>query len=76
MHWALPNVWRQPRPLERVGCTPTDLALTTSTTEGIARVLLALELRAGDEIVTSDEEHPGVLGPLAAQRAREPGDPT
>ena len=33
-------------------------------------MLLALDLRAGDEIVTSDEEHPGVLGPLTAQRAR------
>jgi selenocysteine lyase/cysteine desulfurase len=54
----------------RVGCAPADLALTTSTTEGIARVLLALDLRRGDEIVTSDEEHPGVLGPLTAQRAR------
>lgn len=53
----------------RVGCAPADLALTTSTTEGIARVLLALDLRRGDEIVTSDEEHPGVLGPLSAQRA-------
>jgi selenocysteine lyase/cysteine desulfurase len=54
----------------RVGCAPADLALTTSTTEGIARVLLALDLGRGDEIVTSDEEHPGVLGPLTAQRAR------
>jgi selenocysteine lyase/cysteine desulfurase len=55
---------------ERVGCAPADLALTTSTTDGIARVLLALDLRSGDEIVTSDEEHPGVLGPLLGQRAR------
>ena len=55
---------------ERVCCAPADLALTTSTTEGMARVLLALDLRPGDEIVTSDEEHPGLLGPLAAQRAR------
>ncbi|HEV7774826.1 MAG TPA: aminotransferase class V-fold PLP-dependent enzyme [Conexibacter sp.] len=54
----------------RVGCAPADLALTTSATEGIARVLLALGLGRGDEIVTSDEEHPGVLGPLTAQRAR------
>ena len=54
----------------RVGCTPADLALTTSTTDGVARVLLALDLRPGDEVVTSDEEHPGVLGPLVAQRAR------
>ncbi|MBS1871155.1 MAG: aminotransferase class V-fold PLP-dependent enzyme [Actinobacteria bacterium] len=53
-----------------VGSAPADLALTTSTTEGIARVLLALDLRRGEEIVTSDEEHPGVLGPLVAQRAR------
>ncbi|HET6449502.1 MAG TPA: aminotransferase class V-fold PLP-dependent enzyme [Conexibacter sp.] len=53
-----------------VGCAPDDLALTGSTTEGIARVLLALDLRPGEEIVTSDEEHPGVLGPLLAQRAR------
>jgi L-cysteine/cystine lyase len=55
---------------ERVGCVPADLALTGSTTEGVARVLLALALGRGDEIVTSDEEHPGVLGPLVAQRAR------
>lgn len=54
----------------RIGCAPADLALTTSTTDGVARVLLALDLRPGDEIVTSDEEHPGVLGPLSAQRAR------
>ena len=54
----------------RLGCPPADLALTTSTTEGVGRALLALGLRPGDEIVTSDEEHPGVLGPLAAQRAR------
>jgi selenocysteine lyase/cysteine desulfurase len=55
---------------ERVGCAPAEIALTTSTTEGVARVLLALDLRPGDEIVTSDEEHPGVLGPLLALRAR------
>jgi len=55
---------------ERVGCAAADLALTTSTTEGVARVLLGLELGPGDEIVTSDEEHPGVLGPLAGQLAR------
>jgi selenocysteine lyase/cysteine desulfurase len=55
---------------ELVGCAPAELALTTSTTEGIARVLLAIGLRPGEEIVTTEEEHPGVLGPLLAQRAR------
>ncbi|MEJ7797123.1 MAG: aminotransferase class V-fold PLP-dependent enzyme [Solirubrobacteraceae bacterium] len=47
-----------------------DVALTTSTSEGIVRVLAGLELRPGDEILTSDEEHPGLLGPLAAARAQ------
>jgi selenocysteine lyase/cysteine desulfurase len=45
-----------------------ELALTGSTTDGVNAVLAALDLRPGDEIVTSDEEHPGVLGPLAAAR--------
>ena len=47
-----------------------DVALTTSTSEGIVRVLAGLELEAGDEILTSDEEHPGLQGPLAAARAQ------
>jgi L-cysteine/cystine lyase len=47
---------------------PADIALTTSTSEGIVRVLAGLRLAAGDEILTSDEEHPGLLGPLAAAR--------
>jgi L-cysteine/cystine lyase len=49
---------------------PDDVALTTSTSEGIVRVLAGLQLEPGDEIVTSDEEHPGLLGPLAALRAQ------
>ena len=49
---------------------PEEVALTTSTTDGVSRVLLGLGLGPGDEILTSDEEHPGVYGPLAAQRAR------
>ena len=51
-----------------LGCDSTDLALTTSTSEGIAQVIGGLELDPGDEIVTSDEEHPGLLGALSAAR--------
>jgi selenocysteine lyase/cysteine desulfurase len=54
----------------RIGAPPEDVALTTSTSEGIVRVLAGLDLRPGDEIVTSDEEHPGVQGPLSAARVR------
>src|ERR1019366_7949190 len=49
-----------------LGCDTADLALTTCTTEGIAQTIGGLELARGDEILTSDEEHPGLLGALAA----------
>jgi selenocysteine lyase/cysteine desulfurase len=52
-----------------LGCDPRELALTTCTSEGMAQVVGGLELAAGDEIVTSDEEHPGLLGALGAARA-------
>ncbi|MEA2192226.1 MAG: L-cysteine/cystine lyase [Solirubrobacteraceae bacterium] len=47
-----------------------DVALTTSTSEGIVRVLAGLDLEPGDEVLTSTEEHPGLLGPLSAARAQ------
>ena len=53
-----------------IGATTAELALTGSTTDGVNAVLSALDLGAGDEVVTSDEEHPGVLAPLAGQRDR------
>ena len=53
-----------------LGCAPEDVALTTSTSDGIGRVLAGLDLGPGDEIVTSDQEHPGLVGPLIAARLR------
>jgi selenocysteine lyase/cysteine desulfurase len=53
-----------------LGCSAEELAFTASTTGGVNTVLAALELGPGDEVLTSDEEHPGVLAPLAAGRAR------
>lgn len=49
-------------------CESRDVALTTCTTEGLSIVIEGLDLRAGDEILTSDEEHPGLLGALGAAR--------
>jgi selenocysteine lyase/cysteine desulfurase len=53
-----------------LGCDVAELALTGSTTDGVNAVLAALELGPGDEVLTSDEEHPAVLAPLAALRER------
>ncbi|MHB1837211.1 MAG: aminotransferase class V-fold PLP-dependent enzyme, partial [Solirubrobacteraceae bacterium] len=46
------------------GCDQEEVALTGSTTDGVNTVLSGLRWSPGDEIVTSDEEHPGVLAPL------------
>ncbi len=51
-----------------LGCDSADVALTTCTTEGIAQTVGGLPLQRGDEILTSDEEHPGLLGALGAAR--------
>jgi L-cysteine/cystine lyase len=52
----------------RLGAQPEDVALTSSTSEGLATVVEGLSLEPGDEIVTSDQEHPGMLGALQAAR--------
>jgi len=53
-----------------LGCADEDVALTGSTTDGVNTVLAGLDLQPGDEIVTSDEEHPGLLAPLGRARRR------
>jgi len=53
-----------------LGASPEDVAVTTSTSEGIARVLVGLDLREGDEVLTAELEHPGLHGPLIAARER------
>lgn len=52
------------------GADPAAIGLTRSTTDGVATALMSLPLGPGDEVVTSDEEHPGLLIPLAAARRR------
>jgi selenocysteine lyase/cysteine desulfurase len=54
-----------------LACPESQLALTANTTDGVNTALAALQLGPGDEVLTSDEEHPGVLGPLnVARRSR------
>jgi L-cysteine/cystine lyase len=49
---------------------PTEtIALTTSTTEGCNVVLNGLQIGEGDEVVTTDSEHPGLFGGLVASGA-------
>ena len=53
-----------------VGAAPEHVTLTSSTTDGCNIVLAGLALQPGDEVVTTSEEHFGLLGPLHASGAR------
>lgn len=45
-----------------------DVALAAGTSDGCGYVVAGLGLRAGDEVLTADDEHPGLTGPLIAAR--------
>jgi L-cysteine/cystine lyase len=53
-----------------VSAEPEQLALTASTTDGCNIVLAGFGLGADDEVVTTTDEHFGLLGPLHASGAR------
>src|SRR5882672_9972586 len=55
---------------ELVGAEPGQVALTSSTSDGCQIVLAGLGLGPDDEIVTTDAEHFGLLGPVAVSSAR------
>jgi L-cysteine/cystine lyase len=44
---------------------PAEIALTHSTSEGLGTALMGITWDRGDEVVTTSEEHPGLLKPLA-----------
>jgi L-cysteine/cystine lyase len=52
------------------GVEPTQVALTRSTTDGCNIVIAGLDLGPDDEVVTTDVEHFGLIGPLHASGAR------
>jgi isopenicillin-N epimerase len=52
------------------GCDRSELVITQSTTDSLCRILAGLELHRGDEVLTTNHEHPGGLAPLAIARDR------
>jgi len=53
-----------------LGTSAELVALTDSTTRGCHEVVAGLDLGADDEVVTTDQEHFGLLGPLHESGAR------
>ena len=48
-----------------MGAPAEQVALTRATTDGADAVLTGFPLDPDSIVLTSDEEHPGLLGPLA-----------
>jgi L-cysteine/cystine lyase len=55
---------------EAISSEPARIALTHSTSGGMNLVLGGLAFAAGDEVITTDNEHAGLLEPLAALQRR------
>ena len=53
-----------------VAAGPDQIALTHGTTDGVNIALGSLDWRPGDVVVTTDQEHPSVLGPVNAVAER------
>src|SRR3954468_19934218 len=51
-----------------LGADALDVALMSGTSDGCGRVVAGLALGPGDEVLTADDEHPGLQGPLLAAR--------
>lgn len=53
-----------------IGCDPDEILFTRGTGEALASVAFGLDLNAGDEVLTTNREHPAALTPwlLLARR--------
>jgi isopenicillin-N epimerase len=53
-----------------VNASPDEIAITSNTTEGLNFVINGLDLEAGDEVLMSNLEHPGHIGPWKLKEKR------
>jgi isopenicillin-N epimerase len=53
-----------------IGCKAADLSLTHNATEAMSIVASGLDLKAGDEVLTTDQEHPSGRGAWLVRQQR------
>lgn len=56
---------------QEFGCDPEELALTRNTSEGLHAVILGLDLKPGDEVLTTTQDYPSMLSSLQQRSLRE-----
>jgi len=74
------NEWRYLRPRKEMirkkladtfGCSPEEIALVRNVTESLQIPLLGLELKAGDEVLTTTHDYPSMKNALFQRDKRE-----
>jgi selenocysteine lyase/cysteine desulfurase len=53
------------------GCSPEEIAITRNVTEALQIALLGLELKPGDEVLTTDHDYPSMKNALYQREKRE-----
>ncbi|MBD3413864.1 MAG: aminotransferase class V-fold PLP-dependent enzyme [Candidatus Aminicenantes bacterium] len=53
------------------GCSPEEIAITRNVTESMQIALLGLELKSGDEVLTSTHDYPSMKNALYQRKLRE-----
>jgi isopenicillin-N epimerase len=53
------------------GCSPEEIAITRNASESLEIVLMGMDLKSGDEILTTNQDYPRMLTTLRQREARE-----
>ncbi len=56
---------------ETFGCTPEEIAITRNVTESLQIALLGIDLKPGDEIITTTHDYPSMKNALFQREKRE-----
>ena len=56
---------------EAFGCDPEEIAITRNASESLEILLMGLDLRSGDEILTTTQDYPRMLTTLRQRELRE-----
>ncbi len=74
------NSWRYLRPRKELirkkladtfGCSPDEIAITRNVTESMQIPLLGLDLKPGDEVLTTTHDYPSMKNALSQREKRE-----
>ena len=74
------NSWRVLRPRKELirkkladtfGCSPEEIAITRNVTESMQNVLMGLELKSGDEVLTTTHDYPSMKTALYQREKRD-----